>query len=762
MRRLLRLLAATTVVFSSLYSVSAATQPEAAKPDQPLPADVRVLVDISGSMKQNDPRNLRRPALELVLQLLPEGSKAGVWTFGRYVNMLVPHRPVSPAWRTDAADKAESISSLGLFTNIGEALEKAAYDADKPNPQYRTSLILLTDGMVDISRDPQQNQAEWRRIADDVLPLLQRAGYTVHTVALSDNADKDLLNKLALGTDGIAAVAQTADDLMKIFLQAFDQAAPAEQVPLEENRFVIDSSVEEFTALIFRKPNASADTRLLGPDRTQYRSDKDLPDMNWYRAYGYDLITITRPLEGEWQVQADMDPDSRVTVVSDLNLLVRPLRNNIFRGESLPLSLLLQEDGDTITRAQFLRLLDIDASVSQRPHGNDWQQSLAVDPPPADGIYSADLAYFDTVGDYDLQVLVDGKSFKREFSHRVAVREPFSVTVQQQVADNTAVYVVTVSASGQTLDRAQTKVAARIRNPQGRSSIKPLLLTPADTWQLQLTPALEGEYQVALRVLGVDGAGQAFEFEPDILSIQVGGGDDPFSPAPETATESGPEAVPESEPESQLEPKPEPEPEPEPEPVPEPEPEPEPQAEEAAKWPLYVGLGVGNLLIVALAFFAYRMIMGGRRGDESLEQLDRAAVAPAEPDTTEPAAAEAAPADAEAPAAEAELQMEEVAAAEPAPAEADTSVADGLLAGELDLASDAAVEADIDVGDGMSILDGLGDEGEDAAAAETGLDDEDFDDSGFSLDDFGDDGAGDGAGGDDNDGDGDEYKDNKN
>ncbi|MDQ7050607.1 MAG: hypothetical protein Q9M92_14180 [Enterobacterales bacterium] len=53
-------------------------------------SDVRLLIDISGSMKKNDPNNLRIPALQLVTNLLPKGADAGVWAFGRYVNMMVP------------------------------------------------------------------------------------------------------------------------------------------------------------------------------------------------------------------------------------------------------------------------------------------------------------------------------------------------------------------------------------------------------------------------------------------------------------------------------------------------------------------------------------------------------------------------------------------------------------------------------------------------------------------------------------------------
>lgn len=64
-----------------------------------LKPDVRLLIDISGSMKDSDPDNLRAPALDLIVRLLPEGSKAGVWSFGHEVQLLVEHRVIDDAWR---------------------------------------------------------------------------------------------------------------------------------------------------------------------------------------------------------------------------------------------------------------------------------------------------------------------------------------------------------------------------------------------------------------------------------------------------------------------------------------------------------------------------------------------------------------------------------------------------------------------------------------------------------------------------------------
>ncbi len=53
-------------------------------------SDVRVVIDVSGSMKQNDPQNLRAPGLRLLSGLLPPESAAGVWTFasGQYAGAL--------------------------------------------------------------------------------------------------------------------------------------------------------------------------------------------------------------------------------------------------------------------------------------------------------------------------------------------------------------------------------------------------------------------------------------------------------------------------------------------------------------------------------------------------------------------------------------------------------------------------------------------------------------------------------------------------
>ena len=72
------------------------------------PPDVRVLIDVSGSMKKTDPGNLRVPALKLLAALLPGGAHAGVWLFDTDVTPLLPPASVDDVWKQTARERARA------------------------------------------------------------------------------------------------------------------------------------------------------------------------------------------------------------------------------------------------------------------------------------------------------------------------------------------------------------------------------------------------------------------------------------------------------------------------------------------------------------------------------------------------------------------------------------------------------------------------------------------------------------------------------
>ncbi|MGS2718851.1 VWA domain-containing protein [Eionea flava] len=601
-------------------SMSHAQAPEANSP-----SDVRLVIDISGSMKKNDPQNLRRPALDMLVQLLPEGSKAGIWTFGQYVNMLVPHKPVTTAWGRQATASSSEIRSIAQFTNIGAALKKAAYDHKQllnGNANYQTHVILLTDGMVDIDRDNARNIIERQRILDDVLPLYQQAGIALHTIALSDNADKKLLNQLALGTDAKVAVAKNAEELMSVFLQVFNQAVPLETVAFDGETFAVDSSIEEFTALIFRQGNAKA-TTVVAPDGVSY--DKNTQDKNvrWYHTEQYDLITVKQPIEGEWGVSADVAPQSRVTVVSDLSVAVKSMPTNIAVDEVIQTSLALREENAIITRSEFLELLTITANITSDT-GNTWSQKLSSSQAPSDGIYSATFNQFSQQGDYTIDFVVEGKTFNRQYSHLLSVRTPFSVDSDKSKTDGLTTYTVEVISQSPTVDVSQTTVTGIVEAPSG--SINTLRFDQQNdgSWLLNIPVKESGDYLVDIRVNSTDNQGvrEKITLEPLRLSLN----DDIFtSPPPIVESVVEPPVV-ENKP-----PVEEPTVEPATEETPVQEDNSTEEKTDYSQYILYGIIGFINLLIIIIGYIIYRKLFKKPSADDDSENDDASEKAEEDP-----------------------------------------------------------------------------------------------------------------------------------
>ena len=377
--------------------------------------DVRVIVDISGSMKKNDPNNLRIPAIQLFSQLLPPNSKSGVWTFGQYVNMLVPLSEVTPEWKAEALRTSRQINSVGLFTNISGAIERASFDWDELDPNSKRSLILLTDGVVDISQDKAKNQEARNNLLTSVLPKLKQAGVTIHTIALSNEADEPLLNQLASQTDGWYQKALFADELQSVFLKTFGQATERESIPLVDNLFRVDANITEFTLLVFKSANDQP-TKLITPQGEVLESSNDTSEVSWFESDDYDVITVSAPMIGQWQVDAAIDPDNQVLVVSNIKVHASAIPNNLLANEKITYSMHLTQENERLTDPDFLSLLKMSIEMDSAT-GNSIDQlvddGIIPDDSAADGKYTVNIYAPDAPGVVAITAMVDSPTFQR-------------------------------------------------------------------------------------------------------------------------------------------------------------------------------------------------------------------------------------------------------------------------------------------------------------------------------------------------------------
>lgn len=462
-------------------------------------ADVRILIDVSGSMKENDPANLRLPAMRLVSELLPAGTTAGVWLFGEEATPLVPAATVDDDWRQRARAQLPKIHSRSLFTNIEQALQAATADWQGDPGDTERHVVLLTDGMVDVSKNPADSAASRARILSGQLARLQALGAHVHAVALSDNVDRELISALTEGTGGWLERAEDAARLERIFLHMLEQTAPPVTVPLDGNRFDIDSSVSELTLLVFRE--GETPVTLTPPGATAAWTAQSAPGtVHWRHEAGYDLVTVPQPPPGTWQFTGTADPDNRAVVVTNLALEVARLPATLLASEHTRLDARMVSGGQHVTRLDLLDLVTA-GYVLSAADGVATPGPLALDRERA--MFSAPLGAADgatlAAGVYQLTVTADAGSFKRQAVTRLRiVADPVTLSASVDAASSDALDVA-VTPDPQLTDPGTLDGYLSVSDASG--AVRAMALPPlADDGvaHLRVTAEVAGRHELAL------------------------------------------------------------------------------------------------------------------------------------------------------------------------------------------------------------------------------------------------------------------------
>jgi uncharacterized protein (TIGR03503 family) len=377
--------------------------------------DIRVVIDMSGSMKKNDPDNHRTKAVQLFSEILPTGISAGIWTFAADVNMLVKHQDVNKSWKRSAFKKATKIHSHGLYTNIEKALERSTRGLYKNDPTKEKHIILLTDGYIDIAKDATINKASRLRVLNEVLPRLKKYGIVIHSVALSEHADHELMKALSYKTGGHYAVIHKASDLDRYFFKLFQSTAKPDSVPLKSNRFDIDKSINDMTVVLFNNNHAS---KLITPDRKSW-THKDHPSsVKWVKSDNYELITVSKPAVGTWHLDAPIDPDNKIMVVTNLSLQVNKLPHQVLPGETLDIKMHMTEDNKVINKDEFIKLVHIKTVLKKM---NSLARTTVTTEYKGNGVFSAEAGTDKLEDNSLLLITAKGPTFSREYRHEFLV-----------------------------------------------------------------------------------------------------------------------------------------------------------------------------------------------------------------------------------------------------------------------------------------------------------------------------------------------------
>ncbi len=445
--------------------------------------DLRILVDVSGSMKKNDPKNLRRDALRLLIGMLPETSRVGIWSFGQYVNMQVKPDFATKAWKKNARKEANTIRSLGLYTNIQDTLTKSSWDWRRPDPKWDRHMILLTDGMVDISKDPSKNRKSRQKILGSIVSDLKAANVKIHTIALSKQADHELLRTLSTKTDGWYESVESADMLQRLFLRLFEKTTKMDSLPLEGNLFDVDGSISDMTLLVFRSASGKP-TKVLAPDHSVLEYGKPHKNVDWFQDKSFDIITIHKPMVGKWKLDADIDKDNRVKIISNLKLRVDSLPIDIIENESVNLKASIISKEGLLEDKEMLSLIKV-TSQSVGFKGNEVTQEVPAT--KLAGVYEARLEGVSEKGTVQIVVKVDSPTFKRESRHEIKVHES---PIKLELNATTNGLVIRVTENPSLIQTGTLQLALRIEGNKGAYYVTKF---GAHRWQATLDNGFEGK-----------------------------------------------------------------------------------------------------------------------------------------------------------------------------------------------------------------------------------------------------------------------------
>ena len=313
-------------------------------PGMTSPADVRVLVDVSGSMRKADPKAVRGPATALLAALLPDLSRGGIWLFGSDVRELVPYGPVDARWDALGKPIEASIGSTDRFTHIESAVRTGIRAGGQPVSGV-CHVILITDGIVDVRGGKDASSISRDRIIKSLLPEASDRNCRIHTIALSDQADLPLLRQMALETGGLFTLLDRPGDLIPVMLDALELALRSQQLPIRDQQIKIDPDIRQLRLI---RLNSESDIELKS-DSKVINSTSENTSIVYYRGTGYQTLIWSNPTPGRYTLTSDLGPTDRILIDSDVRLELTELPPTISSDQTLGLSASVMSNNGQIT-----------------------------------------------------------------------------------------------------------------------------------------------------------------------------------------------------------------------------------------------------------------------------------------------------------------------------------------------------------------------------------------------------------------------------
>lgn len=333
-----------------------------------------LVIDASSSMRATDPKELRKVAAELFVDLTRDGDQLAVVGFDGASRDAMPALvTIRGSGDRDAVKRAiRAVGNDGNWTDFTAGFDGARriLAATPRGPGDQDLVVFLTDGRCDPDpRGPIVEAAKTlgggkskveevcqQRVFDEQIPGLGKA--RVYAVGLSKSAPRVFLEELGRRTGGIGVATDRADELPHLFADIYARLFGGRLVegPAASTISVtVDEGASSIDVVLVGPPKLGM--RLFDPAGTEVDKGNARPEAVYFSdGPAYRMFRIDKPAAGAYRLDVDANgKGGRYAVLQnfDLALDFPGLPELVEVGKPLPVTLRLATPGGKASPAAF-------------------------------------------------------------------------------------------------------------------------------------------------------------------------------------------------------------------------------------------------------------------------------------------------------------------------------------------------------------------------------------------------------------------------
>ncbi|WP_372767694.1 TIGR03503 family protein [Pseudoalteromonas sp.] len=328
-------------------------------------------------------------------------------------------------------------------------------------------------------------------------------------------------------------------------LEVIQRNSNQNELKIFDNRFRIDYQVDEITLLFFREKGTPA-VILVRPDGSKIYATESLRDtsIQWFDDETYDIVKIKKPMPGPWQAIGKILPESKLMILSDIELHVDALPPLLFKGETIKVTGRLTNGGNPIEEGLFRDLVTLNVdfvSTNNKEYFNFGAKPVPIaelmddgkgyDERPGDGVFTGEFELNFASGEWQPEYEVRTPILRRSLVKDPIIVEQSPISFAfTEAAEGEEHHHLAINVNTEKVKADSLIYQGTIYYPNGETQVFNLEAQDKVVRELKLVNYDWGVYEVELTLFGSNINGREFVAKVDKQEFEI---DKPIEKVPE-------------------------------------------------------------------------------------------------------------------------------------------------------------------------------------------------------------------------------------